>query len=59
MNARAGTEEEDRAREEWFARVGERRREWEREEGWREEQRRRKKEWWGEYVEGRTGKGES
>lgn len=51
----AGREEEDRAREEWFATVGERRREREREEEWKEGQRRLKKEWWRGYVEGGRG----
>lgn len=47
MNGRAGREEEDRAREEWFATLPERARRKEETESWREEQRRRKREWWG------------
>ncbi|KAL9053817.1 MAG: hypothetical protein Q9162_004536 [Coniocarpon cinnabarinum] len=45
----ATRDEEDRAREEWFAKVGERRRKKEEEERWKEGQRQKKREWWAEY----------
>ena len=55
MNNYAGREEEDRAREEWFATVGERRREKAKEESWKEEQRQRKRDWWRDYEVGKGG----
>lgn len=41
--------EEDKAREQWFATLGERRRAKERESQWKEEQKRLKNEWWADY----------
>jgi len=48
MNSYATREEEDRAREQWFERLPERRAEREREEEWKEGQRRpaRARSWW-------------
>ena len=56
MNGYATREEEDRAREEWFRTVGERRRKREEEEKWKQGQRELKREWWREYEE-QKGKG--
>jgi len=59
MNSYATREEEDRAREQWFERLPERRAEREREEEWKEGQRRLKREWWelDESGRRRTGTG--
>lgn len=46
MNAHAGREEEDKAREEWFRTLPERAQAKAEEERWKEEQRRKKREWW-------------
>lgn len=53
MNGRAGREEEDKAREEWFGTLEERRQKREEEEQWKEDQRRKKREWWGLDEQGR------
>ncbi|KAI9718509.1 MAG: hypothetical protein M1828_006692 [Chrysothrix sp. TS-e1954] len=55
MIKRATREEEDAAREEWFARIPERKKEREELEGWKEGQRRMKREWWKEWEEGKKG----
>lgn len=43
--------EEDAAREEWFMTVGERRRQKEKDELWKEDQRRLKREWWRDWEQ--------
>lgn len=53
MNAHATREEEDKAREEWFEKIPERRAEKEEEERKKEEMRRKHQEWWGLDERGR------
>lgn len=49
----ATREEEDLAREEWFAKIGERRRKLEEEEKWKSDQKALKAEWWADYEKSR------
>lgn len=53
MNAHATREEEDKAREEWFEKIPERRAEKAEEERKKEEMRRKHREWWGLDEQGR------
>ena len=56
MNGYATRDEEDKAREEWFAKIGDRKRKLEEEERWKDDQRKLKKEWWADYVAEKEGK---
>lgn len=53
MNAHASRDEEDKAREEWFRTLPERKRAKEEDERWKKEQLRKKREWWGVDAQGK------
>jgi len=53
MNTHATREEEDKAREDWFQTIPDRRAELEEKEKWKQEERRKHREWWGLDEQGR------
>jgi len=53
MNAHAGRDEEDRAREEWWRTIPDRRKEKEEDAKWKREQLQKKRDWWGVDENGR------
>jgi len=53
MNAHAGRDEEDRAREEWWRTIPDRQREKEEDAKWKREQLQKKRDWWGVDENGR------